>query len=55
MRDLKANLAEMKSLSSKYKNVKYLSCVMHVFTRYAWVKPLKNKKAKTVLIAFIKQ
>ena len=25
-----------------------------VFTKYAWVKPLKDKKAKTVLNAFIK-
>ena len=24
------------------------------FSRYAWVKPLKNKKFKTVLNAFIK-
>ena len=24
-----------------------------VFTKYAWVKPLKDKKAKTVLNAFI--
>ena len=25
-----------------------------VFTKYAWVKPLKDKKGKTVLNAFIK-
>ena len=37
-----AGLAEMKSLSSKNKNVKYLLCV--IFTKYVWVKPLKNKK-----------
>ena len=41
------------SLSSKNKNFKYLLCVMDVFTKYAWVKPLKDKKAKTVLNAFI--
>ena len=37
-------LAEMESLSSKYKNVKYLLCVIDVFTHYAWVKPVKDKK-----------
>ena len=43
----------MGSLSSKNKNVKYLLRVINVFTKYAWVKPLKDKKGKTVLNAFI--
>ena len=43
----------MGSLSSKNKNAKYLLCVIDVFTKYAWVKPLKDKKAKTVHNAFI--
>ena len=43
----------MESLSSKNKNAKYLLCVIDVFTKYAWVKPLKDKKGKTVLNAFI--
>ena len=43
----------MESLSSKNKNVKYLLCVIDVFTKYAWVKPLKDKKGKTVLNAFM--
>ena len=47
------DLAEMESLPSKNKNVKYLSCVINIFTNYAWVKPLKDKKAKIVLNAFI--
>ena len=37
-----ADLAEMESLSSKNKNVKYLLCVVDVFTKYVWVKPLKD-------------
>ena len=49
-----ADLAEMESLSPKNKNVKYLSCVIDVFTKYIWVKPLKYKKGKTVLNAFMK-
>ena len=47
------DLAEMEPLSSKNKNVKCLLCVIDVFTKYAWVKPLKDKKGKTVLNAFI--
>ena len=40
-------------MSSKNKNVKYLLCVIDVFTKYGWVKPLKDKKGKTVFNAFI--
>ena len=38
-----ADLAEMGSFSSNNKKVKYLLCVIDVFTKYAWVKPLKDK------------
>ena len=38
----------MESLPSKNKNVKYLLCVIDGFTKYAWVKMLKDKKGKTV-------
>ena len=47
------HLAEMGSLSSKSRNVRYLLCVIDVFTKYAWVKPLKDKKCKAVLNTFI--
>ena len=47
------NLAEMESLSSCIPGVKYLLCVTDVFTKYAWVKSLKDKKAKTVFQGFI--
>ena len=30
-----------------------LLCVINVFTKYAWVKYLKDKKIKTVINAFI--
>ena len=33
--------------------IKYFSCVIDVFTKYAWVKPLKDKKAKTVANGYI--
>ena len=44
-----ADLPEMESLSSTNKNVKYSLCVIDVFTKYAWVKTLNDKKGKTVL------
>ena len=47
-----ADLAEMGSLFSKNGSVKFLLCVMDVFTKYAWVKPLKDRKTKTVLHVF---
>ena len=40
-------------MSTKNKNLKYLLCAIDVFTKFAWVKPLKDKKGKTVLNAFI--
>ena len=43
----------MGSLFSKNKHFKYLLFVIYVFTKYAWVKPLEDKKYKTVLNAFI--
>ena len=48
-----ADLVEMGSLSSKYRNVNCFLCVMDIFTKYAWVKFLKEKKVKTVLNSFI--
>ena len=47
-----ADLAEMGSLFSKNGGVKFLLCVMDVFTKYAWVKLLKDRKTKTVLHVF---
>ena len=35
----------MGSLSSKNPGVKYLLCVIDVFTEYAWVKSMKDKKS----------
>ena len=43
-----ADLVEMGSQSSFYHGVKYLLCVIDVFTKHAWVKPWKIKKGKTV-------
>ena len=43
----------MGSSSSFDRGVKYLLCVIDVFTKYAWVKSFKDKNAKTVLHGFI--
>ena len=40
-----ADLAEMRSMFSKRWAVKYLLHVINVFIKYAWVKPLKDKKS----------
>ena len=48
-----ADLAEMGSLSSKSKYVKYLLCVIDIFTKCIFVKPLKDEQCKTVFNAFI--
>ena len=49
-----AELAEMGSLCSKNRNVKYLLCAIDVFTKYTWVKPLKDKKVKQFLMLLLK-
>ena len=48
-----ADIAEIRSLSSKKGYVKYLLLCHRYFTEYAWIKPLKDKKGKTVLNASI--
>ena len=48
-----ADLAKMGLISFYNHGVKYLLCVIDVFTKYTWIKPLKYKKAKTVLHGFI--
>ena len=40
------DFAKMESLSSKNENVKYSLCVIDVFTKYAWIKLLKDKNGK---------
>ena len=47
-----ADLAEVVSLSRKKYDVKYFLCVINDFTKYSWVKPLRDKKAEIVLHGF---
>ena len=40
-------------LISKYnKGIRYLLCVIDLFSRYAWVIPLKNKKTESIVEGF---
>ena len=40
-------------LVSKYnKEIKYLLCVIDLFSKYAWVVPLKDKKKQVLLMYF---
>ena len=49
-----AVMVEMGSLSSFNRGVKYLLCVIDVFTKNGLIKPLQDKKAKTVLQVLLK-
>ena len=46
------DLADMQLISKFNKGVKYLLCVIDLFSRYAWVVPLKNKKIVSIINAF---
>ena len=39
------DLADMQSLSKYNKGNKYLLCAIDLFSKYAWVVPMKNKKS----------
>ena len=47
-------LADMQSLSKKNKGIKYLLCVIDLYSKYAFVIPLKDKKGISILNAFDK-
>ena len=48
------DLADMQSLSKYNKGNKYLLCAINLFSKYAWVVPLKDKKGTTIVNAFQK-
>ena len=48
------DLADMQSLSRKNKGIKYLSCVIDLYSKYAFVIPLKDKKGLSILNGFDK-
>ena len=42
------DLADMSSLSKYNNGIKYLSCAIDLFSKYAWVIPLKDKKGISI-------
>ena len=48
------DLADMQSLSKYNKGVKYLLCAIDLFSKYAWVIPLKDKKGTSIVNALKK-
>ena len=47
-------LADMKSLSKYNKGIKYLLRAIDLFSKYAWVVPIKDKKGTSIVNAFQK-
>ena len=46
------DLADMQLLSKYNKGIRFLLCVIDVFSKYAWVVPLKDKKGISIVKAF---
>ena len=42
----------MQLLSRYNKGIKFLLCVIDIFSKYAWVVPLKDKKGVSIVAAF---
>ena len=49
-----ADLADMQVISNFNKGFRLLSCVMDIFSKYAWDVPLKDKKGVSIVDAFEK-
>ena len=49
-----ADLADMQLISKFNKGFRFLLCVVDIFSKYAWVVPLKDKKGITITNAFQK-
>ena len=47
-----ADLADMQLLSKYNKGIRFLLCVIDIFSKYAWVVPLKDQKGISIVKAF---
>ena len=47
-----ADLADMQLLSKYNKGIKFLLCLIHIFSKYAWVVLLKDKKGIIIVKVF---
>ena len=48
------NLADMQLICKFYKRIRFLLCVIDIYSKCAWVVPLKDKKVITIVNAFQK-
>ena len=46
------HLADMQSLSKYIKGNKYLLCAIDLFSKYAWIIPIKDKKGVSIVNDF---
>ena len=49
-----ADLVDLQLISKFNKGIRFLLCVIDIFSKYAWVVPLKDKKDITITNAFQK-
>ena len=49
-----ADLADMQLISKFNKGFRFLLCVIDIFSKYAWVVPLKDKKGVSTVDVFQK-
>ena len=49
-----ADLADMQLISKFNKGFRFLLCVIDIFSKYAWVVPLKDKKGVSIVNVFQK-
>ena len=47
-----ADLADMQLLSRYNKGIRFLLCVIDIFSKYVWIVPLKDKKGISIVKAF---
>ena len=47
-----ADLADMQLISKFNKGIRFLLCVIDIYSKYTWVIPLKDKKDITITYAF---
>ena len=54
MQYLGADLADMQLISKFNKGCRLLLCVIDIYSKYAWIIPLKHKKGNTITDDFKK-
>ena len=48
------DLADMQLINTFHKGIRFLLCFIDIFSKYAWVLSLKDKKGVTIVNAFQK-